>query len=159
MYITMYIVQAIVTRLYRCAVALDHRVDRVLGFFSSHQSWDPPTPSPAGEWVLPLCFWGGDTLACGRGRVGWSQLGWGDRHCVTLGIDVLCAHNYLKREWLLGDFESRVNSFGPRVTIDGYEGLLAYIRRRTDLKIFSTFFGILIRVLRLCREELRVNTK
>ncbi len=44
-----------------------HRVDRVLGFFSSRLNWDLPAPSHAGECVSPLCFRGGDTLARGRG--------------------------------------------------------------------------------------------
>ncbi len=30
-------------------VSYIHRVDRVLGFFSSRLNWDSPTPSPAGE--------------------------------------------------------------------------------------------------------------
>ncbi len=39
----------------------EHRVDRVLGFFSSRPNWDPPfTPSPAGECVpTPVWFRGG----------------------------------------------------------------------------------------------------
>jgi hypothetical protein len=50
-----------------------HRVDSVLGFFSSRPNWDPPpTPSPAGECVPhPFGSGGpggeGDTLACCRG--------------------------------------------------------------------------------------------
>jgi hypothetical protein len=28
---------------------VEHKVDRVLGFFSSRPFWDPPTPSPAAE--------------------------------------------------------------------------------------------------------------
>ena len=36
-------------------------VDRVLGFFSSRPNWDSPTPSPAGECVLPSFGTGGDT--------------------------------------------------------------------------------------------------
>jgi hypothetical protein len=31
-----------------------HRVDRVPGFFSSRPNWDPCTPSPSGECVLPF---------------------------------------------------------------------------------------------------------
>ncbi len=48
---------------------LNHRVDRVLGFFLSRPSWDPPsTPSPADECVPhPLWFRGWDTPECGRG--------------------------------------------------------------------------------------------
>ena len=65
-----------------------HRVDRVLGFFSSRPNWDSPTPSPAGECV-PLTLGsvggGGYALVCGRG-LGESQFRRGDRHCCTLGI-------------------------------------------------------------------------
>ncbi len=43
-------------------------VDRVLGFFSSSPNWDSPTPSPAGECVLPsFGSGGGDTLTGGEG--------------------------------------------------------------------------------------------
>jgi hypothetical protein len=70
-----------------------HRVDRVLGFFSSRPNWDPPTPSPAGECV-PLFGSGGDTLACGKGG-GGSQFGRGDRHYGTLSIYVLCGAAYV----------------------------------------------------------------
>jgi hypothetical protein len=37
----------------------NHRVDRVLGFFSSRPNWDSPTPSHAGESVPLLWFQGG----------------------------------------------------------------------------------------------------
>ncbi len=44
----------------------NHRVDRVLSFFSRRANWDPPTPSPAGDCVPPPFGSGdGDTLACG----------------------------------------------------------------------------------------------
>ncbi len=46
-----------------------HRVDRVLGFFSSRPNWDSPTPSPAGE-CAPLWFWG-------EGHTGLRERGWG----------------------------------------------------------------------------------
>ncbi len=42
-----------------------HRVDRVLGFFSSRPNLDPP-PHPQAS-ASPLWFRGRDTLACGRG--------------------------------------------------------------------------------------------
>jgi hypothetical protein len=45
-----------------------HRVDRVLGFFSSRLNQDSPIPSPAGVSVLPPpAGSGGDTLARGTG--------------------------------------------------------------------------------------------
>ncbi len=48
-----------------------HRVDIVLGFFSSRPNWDPPNSSTAGECVTPSLFrGGGGTLACGRGGGG-----------------------------------------------------------------------------------------
>ncbi len=51
----------------RLLVSQRHRVDRVLGFFSSRPKWDSPTPAPAGEYAPPPLFpGGGDTLACGR---------------------------------------------------------------------------------------------
>jgi hypothetical protein len=48
---------------------LQHRVDRVLGFFSSRPNWDPPTPSPADECVphFGSAFSGEGHTACGRG--------------------------------------------------------------------------------------------
>ncbi len=56
---------------------LEHRVDRVLGFFSSRPNWDPHTrrrvcPPPV-LWLAE----GRDKLACG------------DKHCGTPGIFVL----------------------------------------------------------------------
>jgi hypothetical protein len=60
-----------------------HKVDRVLGFFSSRPNWESPTPSPAGECGPPLWFGGGGTLACERGD-GGSQFRRGDGHCGTL---------------------------------------------------------------------------
>ncbi len=62
---------------------VEHRVDRVLGFFSSRPNWKPPTPSPAGECAPPPRFREEDTLACGKGDRG-SQFGRGDRHTVVL---------------------------------------------------------------------------
>jgi hypothetical protein len=72
---------------------VDHRVDRLLlSFFFSRRNWDIPTPSPAGECVSPLWLGGGGTLAKGRGG-GVSLFERGDRHCGTLGINVLCAQD------------------------------------------------------------------
>ncbi len=47
-----------------------HRVDRVLSFFSSRRNCPElgiPTPSPADECASPLWFQGEGTLACERG--------------------------------------------------------------------------------------------
>jgi hypothetical protein len=70
-------------------LSTDYRVvDRVQGFFSSPEL-GPPAPSTAGECVpLPLVP-GGDTLTCVWGG-GGSQFRWGDRHCGTLGIYIIC---------------------------------------------------------------------
>jgi len=38
----------------------EHRVDRVLSFFSSRPNLDSPTPLPAGECVTPPRFGGGE---------------------------------------------------------------------------------------------------
>ncbi len=69
---------------------MDHRVDRVLGFFSSRPNWfgHPPPPHPQVSVSPPLWFRGKDRLACGRGSVG-SQIGWGDRHYGNLGLCIL----------------------------------------------------------------------
>jgi hypothetical protein len=78
----------------------DHRVDRVLGFFSSRPNCDPPTLSPPSETVvLPFGSGKGNALAFGRGG-GGSQCGRGDRHCGTLGIYVLCVV-YVPLRWSL----------------------------------------------------------
>jgi len=55
----------------------EHRVDRVLGFFSQSSELGPSLPSPFGSGHE-----GRDSLA---GESGGSQFGRGDRHCVTLG--------------------------------------------------------------------------
>ncbi len=36
-------------------IRLHHRIDRMLGFFSSRPNWDPPTPSAASKCVSPFC--------------------------------------------------------------------------------------------------------
>jgi hypothetical protein len=72
-----------------------HRVDRVLGFFSSRPNWDSPTPSPPDECAAPPGFRGSDTVQSLAGEsVGGSQFGRGDSHCGTLGIYVLCDAKY-----------------------------------------------------------------
>jgi hypothetical protein len=68
-----------------------HRVDRVLGFFSSRPNCDSPSPSNAGECVPPLLVPGGThSLAGELGGSGRSQFGREDRRCGTLGMFVLC---------------------------------------------------------------------
>ncbi len=49
--------------------APDHRVGRVLSFFSSRRNWDFPNPSPAGECAPPPRFWG-------EGHTRWRERGW-----------------------------------------------------------------------------------
>jgi hypothetical protein len=67
-------------------VSLQHRVGRVLRFFSNHRNWDSPTPSPAGECAPPFVS-GGRGAACGRGGGGVPiPFRRGDIHCGTLGI-------------------------------------------------------------------------
>ncbi len=67
----------------------EHRVGRVLSFFSSRRNWDSPTPHPQASAPPPLWFQGKGTLASGKG-VGESQFRRGDIHCGTLYIYVLC---------------------------------------------------------------------
>jgi hypothetical protein len=58
------------------AVALNHRVHRVLGFFSSCPNWDPSLPitRSAGECVpTPIGSVRGNTIACRRGGGGSQQ--------------------------------------------------------------------------------------
>jgi hypothetical protein len=64
----------------------DHRVDRVLRFFSNRPNWDSPIPSPAGECA--------PRLVAGEG--GGSQFRRGDRHCSSLDIYVLCGVDVLR---------------------------------------------------------------
>ncbi len=47
-----------------------HRVDRVLGFFSSRPNWDSPTPSHGGEFPSP-------PLVKGEGHTRLRERGWG----------------------------------------------------------------------------------
>jgi hypothetical protein len=47
-------------------ITVHHRVDRVLGFFSSRPNWDYPTPHRR-RVCPPLPLVPGDTLACVRG--------------------------------------------------------------------------------------------
>ena len=57
----------------------NHRVGRVPSFLSSRRNWDSPTPSPAGECVLPSFGSGGIHTHCGRGGGGPNS----DRHYGT----------------------------------------------------------------------------
>ncbi len=71
---------------YESKVYSSHRVDRVLGFFSSRPlrpqaSLTPPPP--------PTFGYEGAHYLVGEG-VGGSQFGQGYRHCSTPGIYVLC---------------------------------------------------------------------
>jgi hypothetical protein len=72
-------------------------VDRVLGFFSSRPNRDSPTPSPAGECVLPsFGSGGGYTLTAGEGVGGVpiptrGQTLWYSRY---LPIYALCVHRH-----------------------------------------------------------------
>ncbi len=79
----------------------EHRVGRVLSFFSSRRNWDSPNPSPAGECATPFGSWGRGTLAGERG-VGRVPFRRGDIHYGdTLYINVLCG-NELRLKLLLG---------------------------------------------------------
>ncbi len=53
---------------YYLAQGQRHRVDRVLGFFSSRLNQDSPIPSPAGVSAPPRVGSGGETLARERGE-------------------------------------------------------------------------------------------
>jgi hypothetical protein len=62
-------------------VYLYHRVDTVLGFFSSRPNWDYPTPSPAGERAhCPLVHGGGGTHSLAEEGLGESKFRRGERH-------------------------------------------------------------------------------
>jgi hypothetical protein len=76
---------------------LAHRVDGVLGLFSSSELGLAHPLTRRRVHVFPLPFVGGGlegTLACGRGG-GGSQFRRGDRHCGILGIYVFCEKEYL----------------------------------------------------------------
>ncbi len=78
-----------------------HRVDRVLGFFSSRPNWDSPTPSTPSVCAPPRFGGGGGTLACGRRDVG-SKFRRGDRHSGTLDINLICRAQNTNQPPLLG---------------------------------------------------------
>jgi hypothetical protein len=79
----------------------------------------------------------------------------GDRHWGTLGIYVLCSldSQLPQKRMVLGDLETRVNSFGSRVTFDGTPLRSSVFENVLIWRFFATFFSISIRVLRQCREE------
>ncbi len=68
---------------------LDHRVGRVLSFFSSRRNWDSPNHSAAGDCApTPLWFWG-------EGNTRWRERGWESPNCDegTYTV-VLCKYMY-----------------------------------------------------------------
>ncbi len=75
-------------------VTQDHRVGRVLSFFSSRWNWDSPTPPLQASVPSPSPrFWGGGTHSLAREGLGESQFRRGGIHCGTLYIYVLCAQD------------------------------------------------------------------
>ncbi len=68
----------------------EHRVGRVLSFFSSRRIWDSPTPSPVGKCAPPFGS-GGGAQSLAREGVGESHFRGGDINSGTLYIYVLCA--------------------------------------------------------------------
>ncbi len=70
---------------------VQHRVDRVLGSSPVVRTkWNPPPPHPYPKASVSIPFGSrGDTLACGRGGRCGSEIGRGDRHCGTLGIQYM----------------------------------------------------------------------
>jgi hypothetical protein len=69
---------------------VNHRVGRVLSFFSSRWSWDSPNPSPAGE-CAPPSIRGGGAHSLAREGLRESQFQWGD----ILYTVVLCLYMYV----------------------------------------------------------------
>jgi len=64
---------------------LDHRVGRVVSFFSSRRNWDSPNPPPAGECVPHPLIPGEGAYSLAREGVGESQFQRGDiQHKVVL---------------------------------------------------------------------------
>ncbi len=103
-----------------------HRVDRVLGFFSSRLNWDSPTPSPAGECVPPP--YGsreGTHLLAEKGKKGWggSQFGQRDRHCGTqicpLWFSAWRKHRGGEKKVTSSSKEIFTNQLGKRVGVRG----------------------------------------
>ncbi len=65
-----------------CVLRWEHRVDKVLGFFSSRPNWDSPTPSP----LPPFSSGGGVHARLREGVEGPNS----DEGTDALGIYVLC---------------------------------------------------------------------
>jgi hypothetical protein len=90
-----------------------HRIDRVLGIFSSRPNWDSPTPHLQASLSPLLWFTGGGgvhTRLRERACMVRSQFRRGDRLCGSLGIYELCARNswepgILAKVWTLGKVE------------------------------------------------------
>ncbi len=72
-------------------VSWKHRVDRVLGFYSSRPIGTHPPPQPTAS-VSPTLVSGRTHSLAGEGLVG-SQFGRGNIYCGTLGIYVLSGWN------------------------------------------------------------------
>jgi hypothetical protein len=102
---------------------------RVLGFFSSRPNRDPPPPTLTRRRVCPPPPFGsgGDTFACGRG--GGSQFGRGERHCGTLGINVLCV-------LLNSIYRRRIRYSPPRISFMGHQSSTpSYMKLQVGTKL------------------------
>ncbi len=82
------------TLCYICKTSVIHRVDRVLGFFSSHPICDHPHPLIRRRVCPPFGFLGGGVDTRLRERGGGFQFGREDKYCGTPGIYVLCGMIY-----------------------------------------------------------------
>jgi hypothetical protein len=73
-------------------ILLDHRVGRVLRFFSSRRDWDSPNPSPAGECAPP-------PLVRGEGHTRLQERGWessnSDEGTYTLVLCIVYIYVYV----------------------------------------------------------------
>ncbi len=67
----------------------NHRVGRVLGFFSSRPNWDSPTPSPTGEGVPPFLVGGGGVI-----HTRLREWGWGEVPIPTRNTDTVVLYMY-----------------------------------------------------------------
>jgi hypothetical protein len=107
----------------RRVVGHNHRVGRVLSFFSNRRNGDSPNPSPAGECAPPPRFWGRGTVAGDRRTVWRVLIPTGGAYTV-----VIFKFTYILDQQLVKIFESR-----SRI----------HEHERTR------FLGIILRVLRL----------
>ncbi len=87
-------------------VCPDHRVGRVLSFYSSRRNWDSPDPSPAGEYAPPPFGTGGRGTLAGEKGGGRVPILTRDIHCGTLYIYVLCGPD---PPFLVGGRENSAN--------------------------------------------------